>query len=339
MYKIDKSKASIWRYSSLLPQFKEIISYGEGLTPISKIEGVLVKNEKRNPTGSYSDRASSVLASYIKSYGIDSLTSPYVEDFTNSLTYYLRNIAKIKVLLDDLHRLSLEDFMKLVSNSSVEISLAKTTYSHNNLIEYINPYTIEGLKTIIFEIHERRLSVEYIVVPVETGILAYSLYKGIEDLRRTGIDVNYVIVAAVIRESKVPELLSRLNRVNFKIFEIEGDEVLKSLVKLARRGFITKLISATSYSVAENLGNSIAVITMGFKPYKSSSSRRRLKHEILEILREKGALTAYGIWKVNPIYTLRGYYKVLKDMELKREVCSEVILNGNKRVKYYKLCY
>jgi len=335
VYRIDKSKPGIWRYSSLLPRFNGMISRGEGLTPVSKVEGVLVKNERKNPTGSYADRASAVIASYIRNANLEYVTTSYVDDFTYSLIVYLKGITKVRVLLEDLHQVSFNDLLKFIDSEGVELALKSGMSVQDNTIEYVNPLTIEGLKTIIFEIYERRLNVENIVVPMETGVLAYSLAKGIEDLRRSGLDVNYNVVAVMIRNSRGQVVVSR---PEIRIVHVEGYEVLKVLNKLAKRGFITKPISAASYAIAENLGSSIAVITMGFKPYKVTLRETRLKDVILKVLSEKGPLTAYGVWRENPRYTLRGYYKALKSMELRGEVCSEIALKGARRVKLYKLC-
>jgi threonine synthase len=334
-YRVDRSKPGIWRYSSLLPRFNEMISRGEGLTPLSKVEGVLVKNERKNPTGSYADRSSAVIASYIRDANLEHVTTSYVEDFTYSLTFYLKDTVKIEIFMEDLHQASFDDLLKFIGNEGVELALRRGMSVGDNTIEYVNPLTIEGLKTIIFEIYERRLNVENIVVPMETGVLAYSLAKGIEDLRRSGLDVNYNVVAAMIRDSRGQVTVSR---PEIRIFHVEGYEVLKVLNKLAKRGFITKPISAASYAIAENLGSSIAIITMGFKPYKVTLRERRLKDVIFKVLSERGPLTAYEVWRENPRYTLRGYYKALKSMELRGEVCSEVVLKGARRFKLYKLC-
>jgi hypothetical protein len=50
---------------------------------------------------------------------------------------------------------------------------------------------------------------------------------------------------------------------------------------------------------------------------QSTDRGGRLKNKIIKFLKKREALTAYGIWKENPAYTLRAYYKVLKSMEIK----------------------
>jgi hypothetical protein len=89
-----------------------------------------------------------------------------------------------------------------------------------------------------------------------------------------------------------------------------------------------------SYAVAENLGSSVAVITMGFKPYKTSVRRSELRDTIVKTLKEKGPLTAYGIWLENPSYTLRGIYKTLHNYGVKRRTTHR---SQNKRKQKNKV--
>jgi threonine synthase len=324
-FRVDKSRPGIWRYGSLLPGFGETVSHGEGLTAISSVDGVLVKNEKKNPTGTYADRASAVIASYARSTGVRLIATEYIEAFTQSLLYYLKGIAKVRVLVRSLDSLSMDDIVRIYGMNNVDVTTKYTSMGDEARINYLNPLTIEGLKTIVFELYERRVRVENIIVPVETGVLAYSLVKGLDDLRRAGAEPGYTVVAAVVKGASVPEIVKRHG---VKVAEIEAEEVLDALGRLTRKGFVTMPISAVSFAVARILGSSVAVLTMGYKPYRLYTGRGQLREEIIELLREKGRMTAYEMWKERQSYTLRAFYKVLRGMEAR----------GARKVKYFKLC-
>jgi DNA-directed RNA polymerase subunit RPC12/RpoP len=334
-FRVDKSKPGIWRYGSLLPGFGETVSHGEGLTPISSVDGVLVKNEKKNPTGTYADRASAVIASYARSTGVRLIKTEYIEAFTQSLLYYLKGIAKVRVLVRSLDSLSMDDIVRIYGMNNVDVTTKDTSIGDEARINYLNPLTIEGLKTIVFELYERGVRAENIVVPVETGVLAYSLVKGLDDLRRAGAEPGYTVVAAVVKGASVPEIVKRHG---VKVAEIEAEEVLDALGRLTKKGFVTMPISAVSFAVARILGSSVAVLTMGYKPYRLYTGRGQLREEIIELLRKKGRMTAYEMWKERQSYTLRAFYKVLRGMEARGEVCSEVEVRGARKVKYFKLC-
>src|SRR5436190_5643674 len=78
---IDVHDRSMWRYFSMLPVFdrKNIVSLGEGFTPILKLErlaqkldcpNLSLKDESMNPTGSFKARGMSMAISKAKELGI-----------------------------------------------------------------------------------------------------------------------------------------------------------------------------------------------------------------------------------------------------------------------------
>jgi hypothetical protein len=118
-FSIDSSRPGVWRYSSLLPRFQRIVSLGEGLTPIINVDGVLVKNEKVNPTGSYADRASTVIASYITSKSFSNVSIRYEQDFSSSLSRYLYRYAKVVQCIDELFTIDSSELLKLLEFGEV----------------------------------------------------------------------------------------------------------------------------------------------------------------------------------------------------------------------------
>ncbi|MEM2223629.1 MAG: pyridoxal-phosphate dependent enzyme [Acidilobaceae archaeon] len=333
-FEINKRMSGIWRYKSLLPTIDKIVSKGEGLTPINTIDSVLVKNERYNPTGSYSDRASSIIASYILSKKTGKVITRFEEDFTYSLVYYLTGISRVTVIVDDPLYLNYSDISILTRVGNVELVSTSEDLSVG-VLNYVNPLTVEGLKTIAFELYERRVKVENIVVPAVRGLLAYSIWKGFRDLEESGLSTSYNIVATTIKgySNIMPSI-----RESFKVVEVSRDEVLAALLELGGKGVITKPLSISAFIIAKSLGNSIAILTIGFRPPPRKHWSIGARREIIRILEEYGESTAYEVWKNLPVYTLRGVYRALKAMEEKGEVCSEFKTRGNRKVKYYKVC-
>ncbi|MEM1645295.1 MAG: pyridoxal-5'-phosphate-dependent protein subunit beta [Ignisphaera sp.] len=331
IFKVVNGEKGLWRYSSLLPPIHSRISLGEGLTPLSRVGNKLfIKNEKYNPTGSYADRASAVIASYVRDLGIEKAVVSYVKDFTRSLTYYLLSAGvNVDVKVDSIFSVELED---IVFFSSRDVGIAKVNAKGLSL-EYVNSLTIEGLKTIVFEVYEKRVNVERIVVPAETGLLALSIQKGLRDLQISGCEFNCEVIAAKIKGVDAP-LLDGIQGIH--VIEVTEDEVYEAYKKLVSKGFKTKPLATLSYYVAELLGNAVAVVTMGF--ISPSRGRSIVKKHIVEILSKKSPLTAYEIWKEKPIYTLRAIYKAVKDMEAKGELCFDIMTRGKRKIKLYKLC-
>ncbi len=332
---LEKNEASLWRYKGLLPNFTKRISLGEGLTPFRMIDGVVVKNERKNPTGSYSDRASSLLASYLTSVGIAGpVKIEYVQDYAYSVSYYMKGLTSIKIVVKNPLEVDVDELVK-VHRLGAEIEF-------NNDIEpdipYVNSLTIEGLKTILLEIYERRFNIENIVVPVEKGALAFSLCKALNELTNLGIDPGYTVVGALMKGQRKPWLLKHCGKW-IRLEEIEPAEVITSLLKLSDMGIKTKAISALAYTAAKILGNSIAVITIGEKQARKRKNVSKLGSEILKVLENHEDLTAYEIWGFLKKYSLRGVYKALKTLEDLGLLCTKPMLKGIRRkVKTYSLC-
>lgn len=331
VFRVASNEKGLWRYLSLLPPIRSRISFGEGLTPLSRVGKLFIKNERFNPTGSYADRASAIIASYIKDLGVDKVVAPYVRDFTRSLTYYLINIgAEVEVEATSIFGIDLDD---IIFFSSRGISIVKEVNAEKLYIDYVNPLTVEGLKTIALEIYEKRVNVDHIVVPAETGLLAISLQKGLRDLQDSGNEFNSKVVAAKVKGFDSP-MLKGVQGI--QVIEVAEDEVYEAYKKFVNKGFKTKPLAALSYYVAESLGNAVAVLTMGFT--SPSKSRSAVKKIVLEILSRRHPLTAYEIWKEKPIYTLRAVYKSVKDMEAKGEICFDIKTKGKRKIKLYKIC-
>ncbi len=334
VFKPNPSMPGVWRYTSLLPSFKTRISKGEGLTPISRVGGVYIKNERFNPTGSYVDRASALIASYIAHVGLRKIAIKYDGVFSKSMAYYLSisNVSETLICVDDPLEITADDFLYILKLCKISVCSGEAEAFH---VSYVNPLTIEGLKTIVLELYERRVNVEYIVVPAKTGILALSLAKGLSDLEEAGIHAGYEVVAAVKKGSQTPGIIEGEKRV--RIVEVSTEDIINSLRELTERGIYTTPLSAVGYHVAKYLGKAVAVITIGYKPVV----RRReseLKKVVIKTLEKLGKATAYEIWRENQEYSLRGVYKIVKSMVEEGGICEETVTRGNRKVKIYSLC-
>src|SRR5208283_390646 len=71
-----------WKYKEILPPVKHMVSLGEGGTPLHKAERLAkavglkelyLKDETRNPTNSYRDRAAAFLTSNAIDQGLETL--------------------------------------------------------------------------------------------------------------------------------------------------------------------------------------------------------------------------------------------------------------------------
>ena len=270
---------------------------------------MLVKNEKVNPTGSYADRASTVIASYITSKSFSNASISYEQDFSSSLSRYLYRYAKVVQCIDELFTIDSSELLKLLEFG--EVVTCSSMPQDTPVIEYVNALTVEGLKTIVFEVYEARVDVESVVVPARSDVLAFALAKGVKELRESGVDLSIDIVAVVPKDAKAPKHLAGEELV--KVVEVSGNEALEALNTLAKRGVYTSPLSAIASHVAKTLSKSLTVLTVGFRP-RTVARRSELKEQVIKVLKDLGKATTYEVWGYISNYSLKGVYKALKSL-------------------------
>jgi threonine synthase len=196
-----------WRYRPLLPPVEHIISLGEGGTPLHKAErlaktmglkDLYLKDETRNPTNSYRDRAAALLTSNAIDLKYGTLICATNGNLGASLAAYSAKAALIchvivpKIV--DVGKLAQMLAYDAVIEESGEIlddsirkaeALAKETGWYQATSE-LNPLAIEAQKTISYEVSEQFGVPEWFVVPMGSGGTIHSIWKGFKELKQLG---------------------------------------------------------------------------------------------------------------------------------------------------------
>jgi threonine synthase len=214
---IDMSKwaarpLGVWRYGELLPieAGANIISLGEGgtglhecrhLANILGLKRLHVKNEGENPTGSFKDRGMTVGVTKALQLKAGSVMCASTGNTSASLAAYsaragLRcyvmipagKISAGKLAQAMVHGAQIievdgnfDDAMRLV------VDAARRDGSPY-LLNSVNPFRVEGQKTVIFEISDQlhRLP-EVVVLPVGNAGNITAVWKGLLELRALGL--------------------------------------------------------------------------------------------------------------------------------------------------------
>ena len=201
---IDPSQPGIWRYRHTfgLPDGAEAVSLGEGNTPLlwSEVNGrqVAFKCEYLNPTGSFKDRGSSVIASFLKSRGIRDV----VEDSSGNAgasiaAYSARARIKARIFIpasaSGPKRQQIETYgAELVpiqgSRSDVtEAVLAEVNKGFTYASHAYLPFNLPGYATTAYEIVEQLGTTPAVIIsPCGQGGLLLGLAKGFEAIRQSG---------------------------------------------------------------------------------------------------------------------------------------------------------
>lgn len=192
--------ATMWRYREAIPIAKResIISLGEGMTPLIDLEhptlDLKAKLDFINPTGSFKDRGASVFVSFVKEIGVDH----FVEDSSGNAGAAIAAYGARAGLSCEIFCPEYASLGKLVQaqlcgaklyripgtradTARVVLERAKSVYyaSHN-----WNPFFLEGIKTLAYEIVEqiKWQPPDNVICPLGYGGLLLGLRLGFKEL-------------------------------------------------------------------------------------------------------------------------------------------------------------
>ncbi|MGC8607189.1 MAG: pyridoxal-phosphate dependent enzyme [Vulcanisaeta sp.] len=338
--KIDRGKPSILRYASALNYGSRVVTLGEGFTRIRRVNGVLIKDESRNPTGSFMDRGSSVFISNVTS---DEVRVSFEEDFTLSLATYANTAGiRTRVYVNPNVPGAYPELLRLSTMRGVIIEFREGGQDLD--VHYGEPLFLEGIKTIAYELYEQVGEVGGVVLPMERGYLALAVYEGFRELLEWGFigDLpSFILVKH--RFGQVTDIGYWLVRnAGAKLVDVGDEETIRSMVELARSGLYVKPVSAMAYVAAASLGRDYVVVITGtgLKEYRVSrelGSLTRLQEAVLRVLEGSGPLTAYQVWeRLRDVATVQGVYKALNSLVKRGLVSFDYEIYGSRKVRVFR---
>jgi len=202
--KVEPGLPGLWRYRNAfeLPEAAQVVSLGEGLTPLlwDEIEGQRVgfKLEYLNPTGSYKDRGSAVLISQLLSRGV----TEAVEDSSGNAgasfaAYAARAGIRARVFVPESasgpKRIQIERYgAELHPIPGPRSAAAQAVLAEaQNGIAYAShaylPFGLAGIATIAYELWEAVGEIGTVVAPVGHGGLLLGLRRGFASLKNQNL--------------------------------------------------------------------------------------------------------------------------------------------------------
>ncbi len=336
--KINREKPSILRYASALNYGNRAITLGEGFTRIRRISGVLIKDESRNPTGSFMDRGSSVLISNVTN---NEIRISFEGDFALSLaTYASAADVRVRVYVNPDMVGDYPELLRLSIMKNVTIEFREGDLN----TRYGEPLFLDGLKSIAYELYEQVGEVEGVVLPMERGYLALAIYEGFRELRDWGFigDLPRLILVKH-RNGLLSDVANWLiEEARAEVVNVEDRETVKSMIELARNGLYVKPVSAMAYAAAVSLGRDYVVVITGtglkeYRVVRRLGGLTRLQEAILRVLEGSGSLTAYQVWeRLGGIATIQGVYKALNSLARRGLVTFNYEVYGSKKVRFFR---
>ena len=203
-------EASLWRYRELLPlpEQAEVISFGEGMTPLvslprySRRFGIqlMMKDEGLLPTGCFKARGAAVGVSMAKYLGVRTLSMPTAGNAGGAWTFYSvrAGIRTIIAMPQDAQEINKKECAAggaalflvngIINDAGKIISAAAAKNGWYDASTLKEPYRIEGKKTMGLEIAEQLgwRAPDVIVYPTGGGVGVIAIHKAMQELLELG---------------------------------------------------------------------------------------------------------------------------------------------------------
>lgn len=202
---VDTAIRSLWRYRAALPvDLPDPISLGEGLTPLVEMpwsDGARVhfKLDFLNPTGSFKDRGSSVMLSYLRAHGITSVVEDSSGNGGASIAGYgaaggfdVKIVAPASTTpgkIAQIHAYGADvELTAGPREASQEAAIRQATgevfYASHNW----QAFFLQGTKTLAYELWEdfNFQAPENVIVPVGAGSSLLGCWLGFRELIAAG---------------------------------------------------------------------------------------------------------------------------------------------------------
>ncbi|MEM1994529.1 MAG: threonine synthase [Nitrososphaerales archaeon] len=273
---------TVWRYRDLLPCSKEAkeVSLGEGGTPLHKASrltailgtNVMLKDESRNPTGSFKDRAISVAVSWAIEQGAKRLVSASSGNAAASVAAYSAKAGLDCYLLFDSKSPPTKHLQPTVYGAKglsvknlftgTPQDLSELLYTLSNRLDaynifcwaLINPYTLEGNKTIAYEICEALnwSAPDAVVVPVGGGDNLVAEWKGFKEMLGMGL-IDKLPKMVGVQSTKADPLVKAWKSGSETVAPIETPSSIASGINVPYTG------DHTLKAIRESKGAAVAV--------------------------------------------------------------------------------
>lgn len=209
---LETRPTSLWRYRELLPFSDTItpVTMGEGWTPLTpaeglqralSVDGILIKDERQQPTGSFKDRQATCTISTLMARGVDELVLASTGNAAAAYSAYCARAGiKLWVFLtssvpaEKMRELALygAEVVKITGTYDQAKKIAADFAARRGIPYDAGAKVIPGkesMKTIAFEIAEQLdwTAPDWYVQAVSGGIGPLGVFKGFLELYNAGI--------------------------------------------------------------------------------------------------------------------------------------------------------
>jgi threonine synthase len=247
-------KSTMWKYKEFMPvDESRIVSLQEGGTPFIKCDklgdqlGVklLIKVEGSNPTGSFKDRGMSVGITKALELGVDTVGCASTGNTSASLAAYaaragLRCVVILpsgKVALGKLAQAMFHgaEVMSVEGNfdEALEVITALAIEGKLYLLNSVNPFRLEGQKSIGFEIVDDLgwRSPDRIILPVGNAGNISAIWKGIKEFYEADFIKDLPRMTGIQAEGSAP-IANAVKKGAEHIIPVDNPETIATAIRI-----------------------------------------------------------------------------------------------------------
>ncbi len=253
---IENRMPGVWKYREFLPikDGSKIVTLQEGGTPLYRAENLekelgikelYIKNEGANPTGSFKDRGMTVGVSKAIELGVTSVGCASTGNTSASLAAYagkagIKCIVLLpagKIAIGKLAQAVLHGALVVGIKGNFDIALKLIREASEKLDIYllnsINPWRLEGQKTLGYEIVDQ-LGFEVpdrIIVPVGNCGNISAIWKGLKEFKEYGFSDSLPTMTGIQAKGAAPVVHAFKNELD-DITSIENPTTLATAIRI-----------------------------------------------------------------------------------------------------------
>ncbi len=320
----------LWRYRVLIPvpRDAEIISLNEGDTPLIRlkrieklvgVKSIYAKFEGANPTGSFKDRGMTVAVTMAKYLGFRNVICASTGNTASSMAAYAARgglhaiivlpegkVARGKIAQSILHGATII-YVKGGFDSALKTVLAAYEVGLAYPLNSINPWRIEGQKTVAYEIVDEIGELDWIIVPVGNAGNITAIWKGLKELRKFDL-IDRLPRLAGVQASGASPLVEAFRENREELKPVEKPETIASAIRIGNPVNWRRALRA----VGESNGVLLSVSD----------------EEILAAQRKLARFEGIGVEPASAV-TLAGFLKLVEEKIIERDDKVVFILTGH----------
>jgi threonine synthase len=259
-------KSTMWKYKEFMPvNESKIVSLEEGGTPFCKCEklgdklgvDLYIKVEGSNPTGSFKDRGMSVGITKAVELGVNTVGCASTGNTSTSLAAYAARASKRCIVLLPSGKVALGKLAQAMFHGAEVISIngnfdeaLETVTSlalegQLYLLNSINPFRLEGQKSIGFEIVDDLgwKSPDRIILPVGNAGNISAIWKGISEFHEAGFIDDLPMMTGIQAEGAAP-IANAVRKGKNSIEPVNNPETIATAIRIGAPVSAQKALNA-----------------------------------------------------------------------------------------------